>query len=125
MRLQQMGCALGEASNIHGPLSGSLLIMHVVLFTTRYVQRHITIQHCLAWYAGDYKAGEVVGGRYEMQEVIGQGSSGVTYKAGLPIIQNQSLATWKHHYVLSGDVLCQCLVTESQNPGQQASESDS
>ncbi|KAK9822343.1 hypothetical protein WJX74_010055 [Apatococcus lobatus] len=32
-------------------------------------------------WAGDYKAGEVVGGRYKMLEVLGQGSSGVTYKA--------------------------------------------
>ena len=29
---------------------------------------------------GDFKAGEVVGDRYQMMEILGQGSSGMTYK---------------------------------------------
>lgn len=70
------------------------------------VESLFTAQHLLAWHAGDYKAGEVVGGRYEMQEVIGQGSSGVTYKAGVLMIQRQLLGNQKQYHVCSGSQLC-------------------
>lgn len=30
--------------------------------------------------AGDYKAGDVLGGKYTVVETLGRGSSGVTYK---------------------------------------------
>lgn len=33
--------------------------------------------------AGDYSAGDLLGGKYRVQEVIGRGSSGVTYRVRL------------------------------------------
>ncbi len=32
--------------------------------------------------AGDYRAGDVLGGKYTVLEVMGRGSNGVTYKVG-------------------------------------------
>ena len=36
------------------------------------------IEHAIT--AGDYKAGDVLGGKYTVAETLGRGSSGVTYK---------------------------------------------
>lgn len=41
------------------------------------------------WFSlvGDYRPGDILGGKYEVLEVMGRGSNGVTYKVSMHIVQ--------------------------------------
>lgn len=113
---QRTGHPHGGTSNSLHDL-GVIILDHVNAFSQisdHDKKKPSPIQHLSNWHAGDYKAGEVVGGRYEMQEVIGQGSSGVTYKAGL--LFDSASASGSITLALTGSQLFGHVASESDTP---------
>jgi hypothetical protein len=60
-------------NHIEQPFQLSLQKAFVVLYW-------FSLSRCIVWGAGDYSVGDLLGGKYEVQGIIGRGSNGVTYK---------------------------------------------
>lgn len=67
---------LEHAQDLLGQVCQQLLILQLNPISTL----HRVSTMCCMGIAGDYKPGDVLGGRYTVVETLGRGSSGITYK---------------------------------------------